>query len=100
MAGNLRKNERKFFSTGTIAFFTELPGEPVESITVYARSLIGGPAMVLYGCRTLFSIVHALEIFYYDPHHLEKCLKIMCIISQPLLCDHETSRLGQKLLMK
>ena len=59
MAGNLRKNEPKVFSTETIAFFSELPGEPVESIKVYARLLIGGPAMVLYGCRTLFSIVYA-----------------------------------------
>ena len=59
LLGILRKNEPKVFSTGTIFFFTELPEEPVESITVYARSLIGGLAMVLYGCRTLFSIVHA-----------------------------------------
>ena len=59
MAGNLRKNAPEFFPTGTIAFFTELPGEPVESIKIYARSLIGGPAMVLHGCRTLLSIVHA-----------------------------------------
>ena len=49
-----------FFFQWDDNFFTGLPGEAVEGISSHVRSLIGGPAKLIFECKTIFGIVFAL----------------------------------------
>ena len=57
-----------------------LHGEAVESFSGYARSQVGGLAMVLFRCLAIFfNCCFPFAISYYDPLNVENCLECLCL---------------------